>query len=116
MAAASREVAQRISAALARREDITDEMARLSALMEQAAAAAAEASSLQESWRQAGRTASPQLKAAVDSHTRVLRELIDLVQQSEQAALSARDALRPQLDNAARDRKAIDRYGQAAKL
>ena len=112
----ARDVAARITDRLSRREDITADMARLAELMRQAADSAKQADALREKWDQLGRPNSPPLRAAFEAHTDVLRDLIEIVQRAEQSAVAARDGLQPQLDSVARDRKAVQVYGQAARL
>lgn len=109
-------VAADICERLKQRQDVDEPLSQLGELMREVAELADRAVQQQQRWQELGRTPSSSLKAAYDKHTNTLSHLIQLVSAAEEAAVDARNQLRPKLDTAAQSRRVMKKYHDALKL
>ena len=109
-------VAADIAQRLKQRQDADEPLAQLGELMRAVAEMADTAAQRHQQWKALGSKPSTELHAAYDKHTRTLTHLIQLVATAEEAAIEARNQLRPKLDTAAQSRRVMKSYHDALKM
>ena len=110
------EVAERIQESIRAEQDITHELMELGQLMSAVSAFQARASQAEQQWKALGLNAGAALREAFETHQSTLKHLVESVRISEDMATAAKSDLEPKLNAVARDRKVVQRYGDASRL
>ena len=109
-------VAERIQAGIQAEQDISHDLMEMGQLMASVGEFRSRAIQAQDAWKATGRQAGRELTEAFENHQATLGQLLNAVRTNEEMAAAAKDKLEPQLQTVARDRKVVQRYGDAAKL